>query len=161
MDSKPIKRRDALRLAGTVAAGGGLAVAEFAMPATAASPRVRVAALSEIVPGKPVEFGFPDGATAALIDLGGAVADGIGPNSSIVAYSALCQHMGCPLNFRVDSKEFVCGCHASRFDVKRGGMAVEGPATRGLPRIALKIEDGVVYATGVAEGLVYGHACDA
>ena len=160
MDNESIKRRDVLRLGGTVAAGG-LALAAFTAPATAASPRVRVAALSEIVPGKPIEFSFPMDATAALIDLGEAVGDGIGPNNSIVAYSALCQHMGCPVEFRVDSKEFVFGCHASRFDVRRGGMAVEGPATRGLPRIALEIEDGVIYATGVAGGVVYGYACDA
>lgn len=160
MDNKSIKRRDVLRVGSTVAASG-LALAGFAAPATAAASRIRVAALSEIVPGKPVEFSFPKDAAAALIDLGEAVADGVGPNRSITAFSTLCQHQGCPVEFHAESKEFVCGCHASRFDVSRGGMAVEGPATRGLPRIALEIEDGVVYATGVAEGVVYGYACDA
>lgn len=84
----------------------------------------------------------------------------MGPNGSIVAYSAQCQHMGCPVEYRAETQDFFCGCHASRFDALRGGQAVDGPAPRGLPRITLEVVDGEVFATAI-DGLVYGFACHA
>jgi len=160
MDDKSIARRKFLTAGGTVAAGG-LAATLVPAGAVAADKKVRIAAMSDLKTWTPMEFEFPEGEPALLVDIGKAVEGGIGPNGSIVAYSTLCQHMGCPLNFDSDKNNLTCGCHASVFDPARSGMAIEGPATRGLPRIALTIEDGVVFAVGVAEGLVYGHACDA
>jgi Rieske Fe-S protein len=62
--------------------------------------------------------------------------------------------MGCPVTFDGESRELVRHGHGSRHALERGGMAVEGAATRGLPRIALAIENGRIVATGVAEGVV-------
>lgn len=159
MDEKPVVRRDLLKIGG-VAAVSGLTGA-LSSPAEAQASKSRVAPLSDIRPWQAVSFNFPADAPAVLLDIGKATPGGIGPRESIVAFSTLCQHMGCPLNFDEKSHEFVCGCHASVFDPARGGMAVEGPATRGLPRVALTIENGTVYAVGLSEGLVYGYACNA
>lgn len=157
MRETDVDRRHLLRIAGGAAAGAtlGAAVAEPA----AASSRMPVVALDDLRPLEPVQFDYPEGAPAVLIDLGRPVEGGVGPNRSILAVSTLCQHMGCPVNFDPASLEFVCHCHGSRYALERGGMAVEGAATRGLPRIALVIEKGQIFATGVAEGVVYGFAC--
>lgn len=158
MQTKKHSRRDALRFGGTIAASG-VAAATLAGPAQA-TPRTRIAALADITPGAAIDFDYPDGAAALLIDLGQPVEGGAGPDSSIAAFSALCQHMGCTVKYRDAGKDFFCPCHASRFDALRSGMAVDGPAPRGLPRILLEIVDGEIFATGI-DGLVYGFACHA
>lgn len=159
MDETRVDRRDLLRAAGTAAGAAALVVAG-ASPSGAAR-RVKVAALAELRPLAPLAFDFPEGAPALLVDLGRPVEGGVGPNGSILAVSALCQHMGCPVDFEPASAELVCHCHGSRYALSRGGTAIEGAATRGLPRIALVVEDGQIFATGVAEGVVYGFACHA
>lgn len=157
MSQTSVDRRHLLRIAGSAAAGAavGTAVAESA----AAASRVPIVALADLRPLEPVSFDYPEGAPALLVDLGRPVEGGVGPNRSILAVSTLCQHMGCPVSFEAESRELVCHCHGSRYALERGGAAVEGAATRGLPRIALAIENGRIVATGVAEGVVYGFAC--
>ena len=157
MEQKHLNRRGALRLGGTAAAGG--VAAALAGPAQA-TPRTRIAALADLSPGAAVDFNYPEGAVAVLVDLGEATEGGVGPKRSIVAYSALCQHMGCPVEYRDATKDFFCSCHASRFDVRLGGQAVGGPAPRGLPRITLEIAGDEIFASGI-DGLVYGFACHA
>ncbi len=141
---------------------GGAAMGVLAAPAAiqAAPVRKRVAALANIRVGEPVAFTYPDDEPAFLVDLGRPQLGGAGPKRSLVAYSALCQHMGCPVNFDARTGHFVCPCHASRFDPARNGDALEGPSTRGLPRIHLRVDGDAVYAVGVADGLVYGRACN-
>lgn len=159
MSEANLDRRELLRGGGAAAAAGAVVLAS-ALPANAAA-KVPVVALADLKPGVPVEFDYPEGAPALLVDLGERVEGGIGPDGSILAVSTLRQHMGCPVNWDPASRELVCHCHGSRYDLRRGGMAVEGAATRGLPRIALAIENGRIVATGVADGLVYGFACHA
>lgn len=158
-----MSRRKFLK-SGTLA-GVGLLVTACARKA--ASPgagtqgnAVRVAKLDEVKPWVPVSFEYPGkGEKALLIDVGEAVDGGVGPNQSIIAVSGLCQHMGCPLDFREDQKLLVCPCHASVFDPLKLGHPVEGPTTRGLPLISLEVSaEGTITATGVSSGVVYGRA---
>lgn len=143
--------------AGAVAATAAATGIATASPAPTAK---EVAALADLKPGQPVNFTYPQDEAAVLIDLGRRVSGGIGPQNSIVAFSALCQHMGCPVTFEAGRSHLVCPCHASVFDPARGGDCIEGPSTRGLPWIALKIEGNAVFATGIAGGLVYGRGCN-
>jgi arsenite oxidase small subunit len=142
--------------------GGGVAIGAAALSpfAYAAGDRLKIATLAEIQPLQALAFSYPRDDSAYLIDLGRPVGDGIGAGQSIVAFSNLCQHMGCPVEFEADKPQFFCGCHASIYDPLEGGIAVAGPAPRGLPRIALEIDGEAVFAVGVAEGLVYGRACN-
>ena len=141
---------------------GGAAVGALAVPtaAQAAPVKKRVAALVDIKVGEPTAFSYPDNEPAYLVDLGHAQAGGVGPKRSLVAYSALCQHMGCPVNFDAKTDHFVCPCHASVFDPARNGEVLEGPSTRGLPRIRLRVDGDAVYAVGIEHGIVYGRACN-
>lgn len=141
-------------------AGSATAVTAVAT-ATSASGNggVKVTDLADIEPGSPVDFNYPEDATAYLVDMGRAVPGGQGTNKSIVAYSGLCQHRGCPVNYNADKELFVCPCHRSVFDPANDGVVIEGPSQRGLPRVTIEIRDGAVYATGIENGPVYGRAC--
>jgi rieske iron-sulfur protein len=68
----------------------------------------------------------------------------------VVAYSAVCTHQACPVNmWSKDHDAFVCSCHGSVFDPKKGAEVIGGPAPRPLPSLGLKIADGaVVVASG-------------
>jgi len=152
-------------LKGMATAGMGLAVAgcvrRAGPPAAGTTDQavaVQVAKVKELRPWEPITFEYPGkGEKALLIDVGVAVDGGVGPNRSIVAFSALCQHMGCPLDYDARKRLLVCPCHASAFDPRKLGRAVEGPSTRGLPVISLTVaEDGTISATGVRSGIVYG-----
>jgi arsenite oxidase small subunit len=148
---------------GTLIATGGTAVVGVAATTTAAEaastayPRLRVIALSKLKTNKPVSFEYPlKGQASVLVDLGRAAPHGIGKRKSIVAYSILCQHMGCPVEYQPALREFVCPCHQSRYDAERLGGIVQGVAMQPLPRIQLAIRSGAVWATGV-DGLIYGY----
>lgn len=154
------KQQTKLTRRGFVLAGGA-AVGSLAFSAAQAAPvKRRVARLADIKVGEPTAFTYPGDAPAYLVDLGRAIARGAGPKRSLVAYSALCQHMGCPVNFDTKTGHFVCPCHASVFDPAKNGDALEGPTPRGLPRINLRVDGDAVYAVGIEHGLVYGRACN-
>ncbi|MFN3598747.1 MAG: arsenate reductase (azurin) small subunit [Aquificaceae bacterium] len=139
------------------ALGVASAVAKNAFASQA--KEVKVTDLASISPLKPVSFNYPDEESPAiLLDMGKPVYMGVGPKKSIVAYSSLCQHMGCPVNFDSKSRFLVCPCHMSIYDPARGGMCVEGPAISRLPRIILKVKGKSIYAVGVSQGIIYGRA---
>jgi arsenite oxidase small subunit len=135
-----------------VAAGG-----EAAQAATARYPRIKVVTLAKLKTNRPVSFEYPlKGQASMLVDLGHKVPGGVGQRQSIVAYSTLCQHMGCPVTYDKGLREFVCPCHQTRYDPERLASIVQGVATRALPRILLQVKGGAVWATGV-DGLIYGY----
>jgi arsenite oxidase small subunit len=76
----------------------------------------------------------------------------------VVAYSAVCTHLGCVV--AVKDGRFVCPCHASMFDPAAGGRCYQGPASTALPRVRLMVDgDGAVRATGL-DGVVWGRPVD-
>jgi arsenite oxidase small subunit len=155
-EQSPGLSRRAVLGAGAAGAVAVVAGAETAEARARAYPRVRVVALDKLRVNRAHMFDYPlKGQTSVVVDVGHHVPGGAGPRHSIVAYSALCQHMGCPVAYSRKARELVCPCHQTRYDVERSGSIIQGLATRPLPRIRLQIQDGVVYAVGVA-GLIYG-----
>ena len=155
-----LTRRRSFLVGGALAAGGGAAAVisrTLAERGAQEYPRVRIAKLGQLTPGKSVPFDYPlEGQRNLLFDMGGEVPGGVGSRSSIVAYSVLCQHMGCPLAYLPDRGYLLCGCHQSKYDPARSGTVVQGVAQRPLPRVALELDGDDVFAVGV-EGLVYGY----
>ena len=73
----------------------------------------------------------------------------------IVAYSAVCTHAGCDAwIWQGEAKTLKCPCHDSVFDPKEEARAINGPATRRLPVLPLKVVDGVLMAAGGFVGRV-------
>jgi len=92
---------------------------------------------------------------------------GVGKESDLVAYSAICPHqlthptpsdsfityvpkgkksMAC----KCDGEIIVCSSHLSAYDVKRGAEVKGGPAPQPLASIVLEVDgDGTIYATAV------------
>ena len=89
----------------------------------------------------PAEFKPP-------LDLAGAA-------KGIVAYSAICTHLGCTVRFSeepMDQAPFPhihCPCHSALFDPHRGGIVMGGPAPRPLPQLPVRLSDkGEVIVAG-------------
>jgi len=67
----------------------------------------------------------------------------------VVAYSAICTHSGCEVDPSLgESQTLYCSCHGSTFDPRDSGMAIGGPAPRGLPAVPLKLVDGRLVVGG-------------
>ena len=61
----------------------------------------------------------------------------------VVAYSAICPHAGCEVNGWVAEQGILeCPCHNSRYDPRDAAAIVDGPTTRALAALPLKIADG-------------------
>jgi arsenite oxidase small subunit len=144
---------------GAVAVGGGAA----AVIATRGGgggddyPRFAIAKFGDLQPNKPVSFEYPlKGQQSVLIDLDEEVPGGVGDKNSIVAYSVLCQHMGCQVPYKASGRHFQCPCHQTKYDPAREGYVIQGVAQEPLPRIELEIDGDDVVAVGV-NGLIYGY----
>jgi len=62
--------------------------------------------------------------------------------TSVVAYSPRCTHLGCAYHWEEPRNQFVCPCHESRFSID--GKVLGGPAARPLDRYAVRVENSKV-----------------
>jgi len=120
-------------------------------------PRKTLGKLTALKVNEPMAFAYPDAASpCAMLKMGRKVTGGVGPDGDVVAYSTLCTHMGCPVNYDAQARSFKCPCHFSQFDPEIAGQMICGQATENLPQITLNVSgDGSIVATGV-QGLIYG-----
>ena len=58
--------------------------------------------------------------------------------NEVFAFSPICPHKGCKVRPQ-DDQSFLCKCHGSRFDPD--GTVLNGPATRDLLRLQVKLSD--------------------
>lgn len=162
-DSPPgacrVTRRDFIRISGatTLATGLPAVAATGAGPAQAAAYPVKdIAEMAQLKPDSALAFTYPDDSSpAVLLRLKQPAAGGIGPGNSIVAYSSLCTHKGCPVAYRAERKLLICPCHWSSFDPAKAGQMVIGQGSQALPQIALRLQGGTIQAVGI-DGLIYG-----
>jgi ubiquinol-cytochrome c reductase iron-sulfur subunit len=60
---------------------------------------------------------------------------------SIVAYSKICTHVGCPVAlYEQTTHHILCPCHQSTFDAANGANVIFGPAARALPQLPLMVD---------------------
>lgn len=60
-----------------------------------------------------------------------------------VAFSAVCTHAGCTVNFNPSTMEFVCPCHGGTYDAKTGHV-LGGPPPAPLAVIPVHVVNGEV-----------------
>lgn len=91
------------------------------------------------------------------------VPGGVGTNGSIVAFSGICQHLGCPAPAIAyyppgtcpntpGGKVFYihCSCHGSTYDPTNGASNLTGPAVLPLPQVILQPDSsGNIFAIGI------------
>jgi len=61
----------------------------------------------------------------------------------LTAFSSVCTHLGCLVNWDNNKKEFLCPCHGGRFDINGG--VIKGPPQKPLAKLPLEIKEGKVY----------------
>jgi len=153
-----VTRRGFLSISGAAAVGViGLVACDPSTPSGPVSfPENSLAKLGDLAVGKAVRATYPDDQSPVLVlKMGRRVEDGVGPDGDIVAYSALCAHMGCEVSYRKDRDAIDCPCHFSSFDPAKGGMQVIGQATTNLPQVVLEVRGDNVVGVGM-RGLLYG-----
>lgn len=155
----PVTRRGLVQssVAIGILADPALARAALTMADGRPWPSVRVGNTSQLKAGKPVSFNYPDPHSPAwLLRLSAPAYGGVGPGSDIVAFSAICTHMGCPV--ALEGERFVCPCHKSMFDPGKNGQIYQGLASDYLPQVTLRVDaKDDIYAEAMS-GLVWGRA---
>ena len=63
-------------------------------------------------------------------------------NTSFVAVSTRCMHLGCPVRYVDASKRFICPCHGGVYDFR--GSVASGPPVRPLDRFYTRVRAGLV-----------------
>lgn len=76
-------------------------------------------------------------------------------NDEFTVYDVRCTHLGCPVAWNDQDKDFDCPCHGAKFALD--GEVTAGPPNRPLDRYTYKLENGVLYAGHIyAEGEATG-----
>lgn len=63
----------------------------------------------------------------------------------VKAFSAICTHLGCIVEWNGQKREILCPCHAGIFDTD--GRVVSGPPPRPLPVYKARVVDGKIFVT--------------
>lgn len=95
---------------------------------------------STIQEAKPVDFSISDlpvGGTKG-VTYGGVPVLVIRTPESIRAFSLICTHLGCTVEWQANQKEFYCPCHDGRFD--EFGEVLAGPPPIPLEQISVTVE---------------------
>jgi len=136
-------------------------------------PRIMLGNVSSLEKLKPLRFNYPLVNTPnVLVKLGVKAENGVGPNGDIVAYSIICQHLGCyvgfqppgsspPCNasFQAPVAEGYCCCHGGQYDFTQGAKVIGGPPPRSLPAVQLEYDaaSGDIYAVAMSPPTIFGH----
>lgn len=176
-------RRDFLKTATVLSAflvlGGVAAVIKSIFPKVSPEasqsgfPRVKVANLGDLQVNQPVTFNYPLGNEPnILVKLGQKSEGGIGPDGDIVAFSQICQHLGCiyayqapgaspqcDSSYKAPGPVGYCCCHGGIYDFLNRGKVVGGPPPRPLPQVILELDSTSydIYAVGMTPPTIYGH----
>jgi Rieske Fe-S protein len=104
------------------------------------SPSAGIANTSDLQVGSPVYFDYPSGYPNVLFKR----SDG-----TLAAYSLLCTHVCCEVDYQPSTSTFFCPCHGSEFNSE--GQVTRGPAGSPLPSVVLHVDSaGNVFPTGVS-----------
>lgn len=140
----------------------GMAWAKGLTARVAKYPKKRVASLSALNEGAPIEFKYPSEhplySASFIVKLGREAGGGVGADKDIIAFNALCPHMGGLLTGQYRHEHAAagpCPFHLTTFDLTKHGMVIAGHATESLPQVVLEVEGDDIYATGI-QGLIYG-----
>src|SRR5574339_4023 len=106
--------------------------------------QVRLFPTKSAAEARPVSFPLselPVGGTKALT-YGGVSVLVMRTREGLRAFSLVCTHLGCTVEWQGDKKEFYCPCHDGRFD--EFGDVLAGPPPIPLEQIAVQAEGETV-----------------
>jgi nitrite reductase/ring-hydroxylating ferredoxin subunit len=73
--------------------------------------------------------------------------------TTLLAYDQKCTHLSCAVVPGLAEGKLLCPCHHGSFDLATG-RPLAGPPRRPLPRILLRVRDGLVEAYGVEKSTI-------
>ena len=144
-----VARRDFAKFlvltSGSFAVGQAWIAAKKVLREKAPPGPARIASVADVKPGESRQFTYPRESDRCILVRQ--------KSGEFVAYSQECTHLSCAVIPEIETGKFRCPCHEGFFDIATG-RNLAGPPPRPLPRIALEIRDGEVWATGVDERTV-------
>ncbi len=66
-------------------------------------------------------------------------------DKGFIAFSAVCTHLGCLVEFDTGTRKIICPCHAAGFDLQ--GQVTNGPPPRALAKFTVSQAQGTVYVS--------------
>jgi len=130
------RRRFLITCIGGLAAAGTAAVVYPLL--TYLSPKKAVSARRAVeIPDTDVSEG-----KAKFFEYEGKTAVVIRTNGTVHAFSAVCTHLGCIVQWEKEKEQFLCPCHAGRFNAD--GEVVSGPPPRRLEKLPVAMRDGKI-----------------
>ncbi len=124
---------DALLTVGFVSTAVSMAypVSRFLVPPASGEPETASAVAAragELPPnaGKVFKFGSRPGIIVRTAD------------GDLRAFSAVCTHLDCTVQFKTDTSQLWCACHNGIYDL--GGNVVSGPPPRALERFVVNLQ---------------------
>jgi cytochrome b6-f complex iron-sulfur subunit len=66
----------------------------------------------------------------------------VASSGKLTVLSAVCSHLGCLVNYRKESKEFVCPCHGGKYDI--AGRNIAGPPPAPLASYPVDVKNGMI-----------------
>ena len=137
---------DALLAVGFVSTAAAIAypVSRFLVPPASGEPATAAAVVGKAAALKPNSgLVFPFGAKPAIVV---RTAEG-----DLRAFSAVCTHLDCTVQFKADTSQLWCACHNGTYDL--GGNVVSGPPPRALTQLVVNVrgepgEEDVVVSRG-------------
>ena len=132
-------RREFVRLLGVGAASvvGVFEASKVQKSLPKATSGAEIVKVADFPVGSTMKFTAPDGNPAFLFRT----------KAGVFAYSALCTHQGCVVDYNASAKSLDCPCHGGRFDPYNGGAVLGGPPPVALPKYSVAIKgDAIVTA---------------
>ncbi len=108
----------------STASGGG---------AAASSSGTTVATLANLPVGSAVNFTAPDGSPAVAVRTA---------QNTVAAFSAICTHQGCTVQYDPSAKVLICPCHGAAYDPANHAQVLQGPAPAPLQELKATISGG-------------------
>ena len=123
---------DALLTTGFVSTAVAIAypVAEYLVPPASGEPATQSASAGPAAALKPnsaaiFKFGSRPGIVVRTAD------------GEVRAFSAVCTHLDCTVQYKTDTSQLWCACHNGTYDL--AGNVVSGPPPRGLEKFVVNI----------------------
>jgi len=82
--------------------------------------------------------------TAKVVAMGSKPVIVVNTDAGVVAYSAVCTHLGCIVGYDATSSHIVCPCHDGHFS-PANGTVISGPPPQPLAPVTVAVEKGEIF----------------
>jgi cytochrome b6-f complex iron-sulfur subunit len=144
-----VSRRNAINLllgTGITALGAGTIypIFRYILPppeSSAGTDSVTAAKIGELKPNEGKIFKFGDKPAILILKAGGDPSSAL----SYVAFTAVCTHLGCTVEYRPDLEHIFCACHNGHYDLN--GKVMSGPPPAPLTEYTVAIKGEEIFVS--------------